>query len=280
MIWHLRLQTALPYGSKLKIASFMYTNLILEKSNSVATITLNRPDVYNALDNALRLELQDALKDVGQDSQVRVVVITGAGKAFCSGQDLKAAAKETVSVSDSLRKGYNPIIKLMRDMAKPIICRLNGIAAGAGCSLALACDMIVAAEEAAMSEAFVHIGLVPDAGSSYFLPRLVGPQRAFELVSMGGKLSAKEALEKGMVNKVVPMEDLDDAIKHYTDYYAQAPTKAIGIMKRMLNKSLHSSLDTMLEYEVHCQETAVRTKDHKEGVRAFMEKRKAEFKGE
>lgn|SRR5690606_31806404 len=258
----------------------MYSTLLLEKANSVATITLNRPDVYNALDNALRLELQDALKDVGQDSQIRVVVMTGAGKAFCSGQDLKAATKETVSVSESLRKGYNPIIKLMRDMPKPIICRLNGIAAGAGCSLALACDIIVAAEEAVLSEAFVHIGLVPDAGSTYFLPRLVGSQKAFELASMGEKIAAKEALAIGMVNKVVPMEELDQAVKHYTGYYAQAPTKAIGIMKKMLNKSLHSSLDTVLEYEVYCQETAVRTKDHQEGIRAFLEKRKAEFKGE
>lgn len=258
----------------------MYTNLLFKKANGVATITLNRPDVYNALDNALRLELQDALKDVGKDDQVRVVVITGEGKAFCSGQDLKAAAKETVSVSDSLRNGYNPIVKLMREMPKPIICRLNGIAAGAGCSLALACDIIVAAEEAALSEAFVHIGLVPDAGSSYFLPRLVGPQKAFELMSMGEKIAAKEALEMGMVNKVVPMEKLDEAVQHYTNYYVQAPTKAIGIMKKMLNKSTHSSLETMLEYEVYCQETAVRTKDHQEGVSAFVEKRKAEFRGE
>lgn len=257
----------------------MYTNLILEKSNSVATITLNRPEVYNALDNALRFELQDALKDVGQDNQIRVVVMTGAGKAFCSGQDLKAAAKETVSVSESLRKGYNPIIKLMREMPKPIVCRLNGIAAGAGCSLALACDMIVAAEEAVLSEAFVHIGLVPDAGSTYFLPRLVGLQKAFELASMGEKIAAKEALDMGLVNRVVPLDKLDEAIKQYTDYYAQAPTKAIGIMKKMLNKSLHSSLDTMLEYEVYSQETAVRTHDHQEGVRAFLEKREPKFKG-
>lgn len=258
----------------------MYTNLILEKSDSVATITLNRPDVYNALDNALRHELQDALKDVGQDNQIRVVVMTGAGNAFSSGQDLKAAAQETVSVSDSLRKGYNPIIKLMRDMPKPIICRLNGVAAGAGCSLALACDMIVAAEEAVLSEAFVHIGLVPDAGSTYFLPRLVGSQKAFELVSMGERIAAKEALDMGLVNKVVLLEELDQAVKHYTDYFAQAPTKAIGIMKKMLNKSLHSSLDTMLEYEVYCQETAVRTHDHQEGIKAFLEKRKPSFKGQ
>ena len=258
----------------------MYNNLLFKKMHGVATITLNRPDVYNALDQALRLELQDALQDVWQDDQVRVVVMTGGGKAFCSGQDLKAAAKEAESVSDTLRKGYNPVIKLMREMPKPIICRLNGIAAGAGCSLALACDIIVAAEEAALSEAFVHIGLVPDAGSSYFLPRLVGPQKAFELASMGGKIAAKEALEIGMVNKVVPMDNLDQAVKHYTDYYVQAPTKAIGIMKKMLNKSLHSSLDTMLEYEVYCQETAVRTTDHQEGIRAFVEKRKPEFKGE
>lgn len=257
----------------------MYTSLLLKKENGVATVTLNRPEVYNAFNNALSCELQDALRNVDRDEKIRAVVLTGAGNAFCSGQDLKAAVKEATSAFDSLKKYYNPIIKLMRNMPKPIVCRLNGIAAGAGCSLALACDIIVAAEEAALSEAFVHIGLVPDAGSSYFLPQLIGPQKAFELVSMGTKISAKEAFEIGMVNKVVPMGNLDEAIKYYTDYYTQAPTKAIGLMKKMLNKSLNSSLDEMLEYEAYCQETAVRTEDHQEGVRAFLEKRKATFKG-
>ena len=156
-----------------------------EAKDGVATITLNRPDVYNALHDEITYELQDALKAVAKDELVRVVVLTGEGKAFCSGQDLKAAAKEKRSFMDSLNKRFNPIIRSMRNLQKPIVCKLNGVAAGAGCSLALACDLIVASEEATLIEIFVNIGLVPDSGSSYFLPRLVGMSKAFELCSMG-----------------------------------------------------------------------------------------------
>lgn len=257
----------------------MFSYLLLNKENGVATITLNRPEVYNAFNDGLSFELQDALKDVAQDDQVRVVVITGAGKAFCSGQDLKAAAMETSSITDAVRKRYNPIIKAMRDMPKPVLCRLNGVAAGAGCSLVMACDLVIAAEEAVLTEIFVNVGLVLDSGASYFLPKLVGPQKAFEMSTMATKVTAKEALAIGMVNKVVPLDALDEAVKHYTDYYVQAPTKAIGLMKKMLNKSFNSSLEEMLEYEALCQETAGRTADHQEGVKAFMEKRKPNFQG-
>jgi len=156
----------------------MYQFLEYEKKKGVATVTLNRPDVYNALNTELTFELQDVFKDLANDNAVRVVLLTGKGKAFCSGQDLKAARKEGVrSFSDSIHKRYNPIIRRMRKLPKPIICRLNGIAAGAGCSLALACDIIIAAEEASMAEVFINIGLVPDSGSSYVLPRLVGALR-------------------------------------------------------------------------------------------------------
>ena len=258
----------------------MYSYLLLNNEQGTATITLNRPEVYNAFNDELTFELQRALKEVTRDESVRVVVLTGAGKAFCSGQDLKAAAGvENRSFSESIHTRYNPIIKAVRNMAKPVICRLNGVAAGAGCSLALACDLIVAAEEAMLTEIFVNIGLVLDSGSSYFLPKLVGPQKAFELSTMATKVSAAEALKLGMVNKVVPAAELDAAVKQYTDYYVQAPTKAIGLMKKMLNKSFTSSLEEMLDYEAYCQEIAGRSADHKEGVRAFMEKRKPEFKG-
>ena len=250
-----------------------------EAKDGVATITLNRPDVYNALNDAITYELQDALKAVAKDDQVRVVVLTGEGKAFCSGQDLKTAAKENRSFLDSLTKRFNPIIRAMRSLQKPIICKLNGVAAGAGCSLALACDLIVASEEATLIEIFVNIGLVPDSGSSYFLPRLVGMAKAFELCSMGSRVKAKEAFELGLVNKVVPADQLNAATKEYTDYFAQAPTKAIGLIKKMLNKSVTSSLDDMLEYEAYCQEIAGSSYDHKEGVTAFLEKRKAKFLG-
>lgn len=248
--------------------------------NGIATIMLNRPDVFNAFNDTQSYELQDALKQAKRDEAVRCVVLTGAGKAFCSGQDLKAIAQtENRSLSESLYKRYNPIIKAMRDLPKPIICRLNGVAAGAGCSLALASDIIVAADHASLIEVFVNVGLVLDSGSSYFLPRLVGSARAFEMSTMGSKVKAQQAYEWGMINKVVPAEELDAAVASYTDYYAQAPTKAIAMMKKMLNKSFHSDLDTMLEYEAFCQELAGRSEDYKEGVKAFNEKRKPEFKG-
>ncbi|MBS1542983.1 MAG: enoyl-CoA hydratase/isomerase family protein, partial [Bacteroidetes bacterium] len=170
-----------------------YQFITYSLENGIATITLNRPEVYNALNDEITYELQDALKVAGKDSVVRVVVLTGAGKAFCSGQDLKAAAGEGKrSFMDSLQKRYNPIIRAMRGMPKPILCRLNGVAAGAGCSLALACDMIIASTEATLIEVFINIGLVPDSGSSWFLPRAVGMAKAFELCSMGSKVKADE----------------------------------------------------------------------------------------
>jgi 2-(1,2-epoxy-1,2-dihydrophenyl)acetyl-CoA isomerase len=258
-----------------------YQFLKYEQAAGVATITLNRPEVYNALNDDITYELQDALRVVAKDASVRVVVLTGEGKAFCSGQDLKAATgQQKRSFMESLQKRYNPIIKAMRSLPKPIVGRLNGVAAGAGCSLALACDVIVASEEAVLIEVFVNIGLVPDSGSAYFLPRLTGIAKAFELCSMGSKVKAAEALQLGLVNKVVPSAELDSAVKQYTDYYATAPTKAIGLIKRMLERSATASLDDMLEYEAYCQEIAGSTYDYKEGVTAFLEKRKAEFKGE
>jgi 2-(1,2-epoxy-1,2-dihydrophenyl)acetyl-CoA isomerase len=251
-----------------------------EVKDGVATITLNRPDVYNALNDSITYELQDALRAVAKDELARVLVLTGEGKAFCSGQDLKAAAgEEKRSFLDSLHKRYNPIIRAMRNLPKPILCRLNGVAAGAGCSLALACDMIIADEEATLIEVFINIGLVPDSGSSYFLPRVVGMSKAFELCSMGSRLKAKDAVALGLVAKAVPAAELDSALKTYTDYFAKAPTKSIGLIKKMLSKSATSSLEEMLEYEAYSQEIAGNTHDYKEGVKAFLEKRKPDFLG-
>ncbi len=256
--------------------SFLKYNL----DNGVATITLNRPDVYNALNDEITYELQDALKAVSKDDAVRVVVLTGEGKAFCSGQDLKAASgNEKRSFMDSLTKRYNPIIRAMRNLPKPIICRLNGVAAGAGCSLALACDIIVASEEATLIEVFINIGLVPDSGSSYFLPRLIGMAKAFELCSMGSRVKAKEAEAFGLINKVVAADQLEAAVKEYTDYFANAPTKSVGLIKKMLSKATTSTLDEMLDYEAYCQEIAGSSADYKEGVSAFLEKRRPKFIG-
>lgn len=257
-----------------------YECLLYEVQDGVATITLNRPDVFNAFNDQQSYDLQDALKQVSRDSNVRVVILTGAGKAFCSGQDLKAIASASKrDLSESLEKRYNPIIRAMRNLPKPIICKLNGVAAGAGCSLALACDMVVASSKASMIEVFVNVGLVLDSGSSFFLPRAVGSLKAFELSTLGSKVSTEEALQLGMVNKVVEPEELDAAVAELALRFAAGPTKAIGLMKKMLNKSFSSTLDEMLDYEAHCQKIAGNSEDYKEGVTAFNEKRKPQFKG-
>ena len=258
-----------------------FSCILYEKNGSIANISLNRPDVFNAFNDEQSYELQDALKQASRDAEVRVIVLTGAGKAFCSGQDLKAIAEsKNRSLSESLYKRYNPLIKAMREMPKPIICRLNGVAAGAGASLALACDFIIAAEHASLIEVFINVGLVPDSGSSYFLPRAVSPARAFELATMASKVTAQQALEWGMINRVVSAEQLDAEVENVANYYAKAPTQAVGMIKKMLNKANYSDLDTMLQYEAWCQEIAGRSHDYKEGVAAFNEKRKPDFKGQ
>jgi 2-(1,2-epoxy-1,2-dihydrophenyl)acetyl-CoA isomerase len=257
-----------------------YKFLLYGHSEGTATICLNRPEVYNALNDEITFELQEALKVVAKEDAVRVVVLTGEGKAFCAGQDLKASpAGAKRSFMDSLSKRYNPIVRAMRSLPKPLVCRLNGVAAGAGCSLALACDMIIASEEATLIEVFINIGLVPDSGSSFFLPRLVGMAKAFELCTMGSKTTAAEALALGLINRAVPREQLDSTVKEYTDYFATAPTKAIGLIKKMLQKSAHATLDEMLDYEAYCQEIAGSSADYREGVAAFLGKRKANFSG-
>jgi len=258
----------------------MYDYIKYELKDGVCTITFNRPDFYNAFNDEISYEFQAALKAAAKDDEVRVLVITGEGKAFCSGQDLKSARGEDDRMFyNSLEKRYNPIIRAMRALPKPIIARLNGVAAGAGCSLALASDMIIAKESAKLIEVFINIGLVPDSGSSFFLPQLIGYQKAFELCAMGTKVSAQEAYELGIINKVVPDDELDEAVKHYTDYFAKAPTKSIGMIKKMLNKASSSTLNEMLEYEKYSQQIAGTSGDYKEGKQAFLEKRKPDFKG-
>ena len=256
------------------------TSVLYQKNGAVATITLNRPDVFNAFDETQSYDLQAALKEARKDNDVRVVVLTGAGKAFCSGQDLKAiAGSKNRSLSDSLYKRYNPIIKAMRDMPKPIIGRINGVAAGAGASLALACDFIVAAENASFIEVFVNVGLVPDSGSSYFLAKSISPARAFEMATQATKISAQQAQEWGLINRVVAAENLDEEVQKHAAYYAAAPTLAVGMIKKMLNKATSADLDAMLQIEAWYQEIAGRSNDYREGVTAFNEKRKPEFKG-
>ncbi|MBT8326244.1 MAG: enoyl-CoA hydratase/isomerase family protein [Bacteroidia bacterium] len=256
-----------------------YNTLKYHTESGITTISLNRPDRYNAFNFEMSKELQDALAVAREDENCRVVVFTGEGKAFCSGQDLKDIVGTDKGFAEIVYECYNPIVKAMRSMPKPIICRLNGIAAGAGCSLVLASDYTVASDSANLIEVFINVGLVLDSGSSFFLPRVVGTNKAFELATMGSKVTAQQAVDLGMINKAVPSELLDEEVHKVAAYYASAPTKAIGMIKEMLNKSTYSTLDDMLELEAKYQEIAGNSDDYKEGLAAFSEKRKPNFSG-
>lgn len=261
-----------------------HETLKLETTDQICTITLNRPDTYNAVNDALTKELADALKQVSKDDHVRVVVITGEGKAFCSGQDLSDLKDKYVPgyvprLGDDLRKRYNPIIKRIRTMDKPVIASVNGVAAGAGCSLALACDMRIASQEASFIEVFINVGLIPDSGSTFFLPRLTGLGKAFELCATGQKVAADEAQNIGLVERVVAPENLHEETQRLAQKLASMPTRGIALTKRLLNQSFDNDLAEQLEAESFAQETAGRTEDHVEGVRAFIEKRKPQFTG-
>ncbi len=253
-------------------------------ADRICTITMNRPDVYNALNDALTYELQDALKNAARDKDVSVVVLTGAGKAFCSGQDLGALQKKYVPgyvphLGEDLRKRYNPVATRLREMEKPVIAAVNGVAAGAGLSFALACDIRIASERASFIEVFINVGLIPDSGSTWTLPRLVGLGKAMELCFTGDTVDAAEALRIGLVNRVVPADDLMTEANTLAGRIAALPARGIALTKRLLNQSFDNDLAAQLEAEAFAQETAALTEDHYEGVVAFIEKRKPEFKG-
>lgn len=258
----------------------MYQNLIFENRDGVARITLNRPDVFHALSPALIAEITKAVQTAADDDTVRVVLLTATGeKAFCSGADLKDATTSGMSAGEILRDYYEPMITAIRDIPKPVICRMNGLAVGAGCSLALACDMVIAAEDTYLSLAFVQIGLMPDAGATFFLPRLIGVARSFDLASTGRRIPAAEAQQIGLIAKVVAREVLDEETKQIISYYRHAPTLTIGAMKHAFNQSMHSNLPQMLENERESQEMLFGTADLREGISAFLEKRKPDFQG-
>jgi len=228
----------------------------------------------------MKKELIDAFKQAEEDDSVRCIILRGAGeKAFCSGQDLKEQKGANRSLKESLEKSYNPIIRKMRTIEKPIIGMINGVAAGAGLSIALACDMRIMSDTATLIEVFIRIGLVPDSGSHWFLPRLVGMAKAFEYAATGRDIDAAEAERVGLVNRVVPAAELQKTVTDVAERLASAPTRSIGLIKRALNKSLASDLDALLDYEAIIQEIASSTDDYREGVKAFLEKRKAKFKG-
>lgn len=257
----------------------MYNTILFEKKNRKAYITLNRPETYNALSREMLAELSRAVQECAEDEEVRVVILSGGNdKAFSSGADLKEGLADT-RLGNVLKTTYNPLIMGLRGLKKPVICRMNGLAAGAGMSLALACDVIIAAEEAYFTELFVGIGLMPDAGSMFFLPRLIGPLKAFELCSTGRKVYMGEAVSIGLANKAVPKDQLDTEVEALADLYAAAATQSIGIMKQVLNQSFNKDLEEVLNLEAEGQTTCGQTEDFAEGVMAFLSKRLPVFKG-
>lgn len=252
-----------------------------ETVEAVMTITLDRPEALNAFDRAMKEELFAALKAAARDRSVRVVVLTGAGRAFNAGQDLKERqVPGATDLSSELRERYNPIILAMRALEKPIIAAVNGVAAGAGCSLALACDLIIASEEARFIQAFGRVGLVPDSGSTWFLPRLLGHARAAEMTLLGEPMDAATAERLGLVNRVVPKERLMDEVRDLAQRLARSAPLSLALTKRALVRAMDASLESQLDYEAQLQAVAGASSDHVEGITAFVEKRPPVFTGE
>ena len=256
-------------------------SIITNINNGVATLTLNRPEVFNSFNREMALLLQKQLDAFGENPEIRAIVITGSGKAFCAGQDLKEVTTPSLhpGFKKILEEHYNPIIDRIRAINKPIIAAVNGVAAGAGANIALACDIVVASEKASFIQAFSKIGLVPDSGGSFYLPRLIGFQRASALMLLGDKVAAQQARELGMVYKVFETETFQQQALDLAQEMAQMPTKALGLTKQLLNASFNNTLDQQLTLESTLQIQAANSNDYKEGVTAFVEKRKPNFKG-
>jgi 2-(1,2-epoxy-1,2-dihydrophenyl)acetyl-CoA isomerase len=248
------------------------------RDGSVMTITLNRPDVLNALTADMQKAFRAALKDA-QSDEVRAVVVTGAGRGFCVGQDLSEFKEGAGDIGDRLRSNYHPTVKAIRALEKPVIAAVNGPAAGAGLSLACACDIRIAADSASFVPAFINIGLIPDSGGTYFIARLLGPARAFEWMSSGRKLTGAEAHAWGLVSEVVEADGLAARAAELATTYAKLPTRAVGMTKRLFDRAPLSTLDEQLELEAQLQAAATRTEDFREGVDAFLGKREPGFSG-
>lgn len=257
------------------------SSILLKIENNIGFITLNRPEVFNSFNREMALLMQDTLDQCAKDDNVRAIVITGAGKAFCAGQDLKEVTTPELmpGFRKILEEHYNPIIQKIRTIEKPVVGAVNGVAAGAGANIALACDIVVASENAAFIQAFSKIGLVPDSAGTFFLPRLIGFQKAMALMMLGDKVSSAEALQMGMIYKVFTPETFEAEVLKLATTLATMPTKALGLTKRLLNESMTNNLEQQLALESKLQIEASSTNDYNEGVTAFVEKRIPEFKG-
>lgn len=262
----------------------MTDSLILaELADGVLRLTLNRPDVLNSFNRAMALELQQALARAASDDAVRAVLLTGAGRAFCAGQDLQEVLPTgdgpMPDISDVVRASFNPIILAIRTLEKPVICAVNGVAAGAGANLAFACDLTFAAEEANFIESFGKLGLIPDTGGTFFVPRLVGTQRAMGMFLLCEKIHAAQAKEWGLIWETMPLSHLHEGAMHLAKALATQATRGFGLTKRAMNRSFTNSLEQQLEVEAQTMQEAGRTADYEEGVRAFLEKRKPVYRG-
>jgi 2-(1,2-epoxy-1,2-dihydrophenyl)acetyl-CoA isomerase len=254
--------------------------LKIAHSNGVCTITLNRPEVFNSFNKVMAVALQEALDDCVSNDEVRAVVITGEGKAFCAGQDLAEATDPNGPELQSIvRDHYNPIIERIRAIEKPVIAAVNGVAAGAGANIALACDLTIAKHSASFIQAFSKIGLIPDSGGTFFLPRIVGMQKALGLMMTGDKVTAEQADAMNMIYKAVSDESFEEEVTKLAETLAKMPTRGLGLTKKAVNQSFGNDLSTQLAVEEELQTEAGQTNDFTEGVNAFLEKRKPEFQG-
>lgn len=260
-----------------------FEHILFTIEQGVASLTLNRPDQLNSFNAQMHKEVREALKQVRQNAEVRCLLITGAGRGFCAGQDLGdrnvAPGTATPDLGESIEKNYNPLIRALRDLPMPVICAVNGVAAGAGANIALACDITLAAKSASFIQAFCKIGLVPDSGGTWTLPRAVGMARAKALALLGDRLSAEQAEQWGMIWRCVDDAALQDEALKLARQLATQPTYGLALIKRALNASASNSFDEQLDLERDLQRLAGRSEDYREGVSAFMAKRTPEFKG-
>jgi len=260
-----------------------YENIIFSNEAGIARLTLNRPERLNSFNDAMHAEVRDALTKVGSDSTLRVLLLTGAGRGFCAGQDLADRAvapdSEPVDIGASIERNYKPLVLTLRALPLPVVCAVNGVAAGAGANIALACDIVIAAKSASFIQAFARIGLLPDAGGTFFLPRLVGSARATGLAMLGEKLSAEQAAEWGLIWKCVDDAELTPTVDALLQHFATAPTRGLAATKRALQLAAGNTLEAQLDVERDAQRELGRSEDYREGVGAFAAKRAPKFTG-